>query len=231
MSMLKRWRQRWLPRPPAGDALNPDLGSFSASIPAGRHGALCQLDLQWVREPQQDGERLRLRAHIQTNLASVLRPALRSIEQTPAGASGGPAALRSDSHSRKPARRAVQQAAQLSSRGLQKLMAIPLAQRLAEPLLRHDFNTWVDIQASTEPLDQGAHSLVPAREQLAALGIQARKGKGAIAESWSGHTPAGHAQLSLVQINKSDLPPELASKLGDQPFQLAAAFVNTMDRK
>ncbi len=219
--LLGRWRQRRTPFQ-QGDTI-PENVTFSAEIPAGRHGSLCRVDLQWVREPQQDGERVHLRAHLQTNFASVLRPALRQQPGvTPDASNLRALAL---------PRRAAQEAGRLTARGLQRLLSTPLAQRLTEPLLRHDFNTWVQIQASTEPLDQGALSLVPERDKLAALGIEPRRGRGPVAESWQGRTATGHAQLSVLQIDKSDLPPELADKLGKQPFQLAAAIVNTVERR
>ena len=63
------------------------------------------------------------------------------------------------------------------------------------------------------------------------MGIQPSRGNGPQAENWATQTPNGYAQLSLLQIDKSHLPPELAKRFGKQPFQLAAAIVNTVERK
>ena len=221
MGMLKRLRDR-IDRsgatPPAIDSDHlPDRFTFSAAIPAGRLGSLCRVDLQLLREPQQDGERMHLRAHIQTHFASVLRPALLQA------AGDAPSSTRAI----EPAGRA----ARLANRGLQKVLATRLVQRVVAPLLTHDFNTWMEVQASTEPLDDGAHSLLPQQEKLAAMGIVPARGAGPRAENWASRTPQGYAQLSLLQIDKSDLPPELAKRFGKQPFQLAATIVNTIERK
>ncbi|MDB5972695.1 MAG: hypothetical protein JWQ90_5145 [Hydrocarboniphaga sp.] len=225
MGMLKRWRERIDKRGADhrladGDATLPERFAFSAAIPAGSFGSLCRVDLQLLREPQQDGERMHLRAHFQTNFASVLRPALLQ-------AAGAMADEPSASRAIEPAGRA----ARIAHAGLQKVLATRLVQRVAAPLLTHDFNTWMEIQASTEPLDDGAHSLVPQQERLAAMGIQPARGIGPQAENWSSQTPNGYAQLSLLQVDKSHLPPELAKHFGKQPFQLAAAIVNTVERK
>lgn len=229
MSMLRRWRER-IDGLAQAVVLNADRGhsmqqerfAFSAEIPAGRHGPVCRVDVQVLREPQRDGERLRVRAHLQTNLASVLRPALQRREDpslVPLPPSGSRALA--------PMRRARR----IAGQGLQLALNTRVAQRLAQPLLSHDLNTWVELQASTEPLDDGAHSLVPQSERLAALGIHASKRSGPVAESWASETPNGLAQLSLLQIEKRDLPPGLARRLGRQPFQLAAAIVNTIEKK
>src|SRR3546814_13705050 len=59
---------------------------------------VCSSDLVQVHStPQADGEHTRLRAHVQTNLASVLRPALNSTASTSRAAlahDGAPRALR-----------------------------------------------------------------------------------------------------------------------------------------
>ncbi len=109
------------------------------------------------------------------------------------------------------------------------MLATPLAQRIGDSLATHDFNTWVEVQASTEPLNDGAHSLVPQQDKLAAMGIVAARGSGP--QNWITRSAQGFAQLSLLQLDKSDLPPELSRRFGDQPFQLAAAIVNTAERK
>lgn len=223
MSMLSRLRGARHPTPRADT--EPERFAFSAELPAGRFGSICKFNLEVLVEPQRDGERLRLRAHMQTNLASVLRPALTREAASDAAHSAPPSSLRAVV----PA--AAMQATRAAGRGLQRVLTSRTVTRLTEPLLRRDFNTWLEVQASTEPLHNGASSLVPQRERLAELGIHPSKGRGPQADSWSGYTATGFAQLSLLQIDKSDLPPDLARRLGAQPFHLAAAIVNTADRK
>jgi len=222
MSMINRIRRgvaalrelRGTPLP----ASEPELMAFSAAIPLGRGGApLWQLDLQVTTEPHADGEKLRIRARIQTNLASTLRPAL-----------SGPQPPVSDNRALTFAERtgsAVQRTAA-------RVLALPAIRAFAEPLLRNDFNTWIEVQASTASLDGGAGDLLPQSDKLAALGIQPRRaGDQPIAETWSGEAADGFAQVSLLQLDKRHLPPRLAKRVGDKPFALAAAIVNTAQQK
>lgn len=204
-----------------GDPLaegEPELAAFSAAIPVGPSGApLWQIDVQVTTEPHADGERLRLRARIQTNLASALRPAL-----------GAPAAPHSDSR----ALTFAERTGSLVQRTASRVLNLPAVRAFAEPLLSNDFNTWIEIQASTASLDAGASELIPQGERLAALGIQPRRaGDQPVAETWSGQAADGFAQVSLLQIDKRHLPPKLAARMGDKPFQLAAAIVNTAQQK
>jgi hypothetical protein len=104
--------------------------------------------------------------------------------------------------------------------------------RLAEPLLELDFNTWVEIRASTASLDAGSHGLLPQGERLQALGIQPhRAGDMPLAESWVTEAADSFAQVSVLQIDKRHLPARLARLLGDRPFGLAATIVNTAQEK
>ncbi len=195
----------------------PELAAFSAAIPVGPNGApLWQIDVQVTTEPHADGERLRLRARIQTNLASALKPAL-----------GAPASL-SDSR----ALTLAERTGSLVQRTANRVLNLPAVRAFAEPLLSNDFNTFIEVQASTASLDAGAGELIPQSDKLAALGIQPRRaGDQPMAETWSGQAADGFAQVSLLQIDKRHLPPGLAQRLGDKPFQLAAAIVNTAQQK
>ncbi|MGH8457466.1 MAG: hypothetical protein ACRETE_10805, partial [Stenotrophobium sp.] len=152
----------------------------------------------------------------QTNFASALRPALAGQHEKPAIGGGTAMTL-----------------AQRTGALAQRAFSNPAVQRLAAPLLKHDFNTWIDVQASTASLDEGAGALLPQNEKLTAMGIvpSRKKTGGPIGESWSGESPNGFAQVSIVQIDKSHLPRRMAALLRDRPFQMAAAIVNTIEEK
>jgi hypothetical protein len=199
------------------DPTGPEEMTFSAEIPVGPgHQPLWRLNVQLVSEPQVDGERLRLRAHLQTNFASVLKPALAASKQTRAISSGSTALTLSER----------------TGALAQRALAHPLIQKLAAPLLKHDFNTWIEMQTSTASLDDGAHALLPQNDKLTALGIvPARKKDGPIAESWSGQAGKGFAQVSIVQMDKRHLPPRLSALLQGKPFHMTATIVNTVEEK
>ena len=222
MGILSRLRDRLAF---AGAALRPadsvdaERTAFSVAIPGAAGAPLWKMDVQVLTEPHGDGEKLRLRAHVQTNFASALRPALTARDENKAIASDSHALTRSE------------RVGQLAQRAAARAMQNRLVRFLAEPLLELDFNTWIEVQASTASLDRGARDLVPAQEQLARLGIRPRSGDGPIAESWAGEAPGGFAQVSLLQMDKRHLPPRLAEMLGQKPFQLAAAIVNVVEEK
>ncbi|WP_028081666.1 hypothetical protein [Solimonas soli] len=226
MAILKRRRKD---AAPAVETPTENF-AFAAEIPirtgpAGEKEPLWKLQVQMVSEPQADGERLRLRAHLQTNLASALRPALEAARV------GQISALpRPDSEPR--ALRLAERAGHAAQTVAQRALRIPLVRRLAEPLLQIDFNTWIEIQTSTASLDAGSHSLLPQAERLKTLGIHPKRaGDQPLTESWAGEAPDGFAQVSVLQIDKRHLPPRLLRLLGDQPFGLAATIVNTAQQK
>lgn len=224
MSILKRLRERL--GATASDPSDPadpstDRVGLSAEIPGTDGAPLWKLDVQVVTEPHGDGEKMRIRAHVQTNFASALRPAIgrKKRHDKRAIGSGSRALTR------------AQRVGVLMQRTAERALATPVLRAIAEPLLRHDFNTWIEVQASTASLDKGAQDLVPAQEQLARLGIKPKKGDGPIAESWAGEAPGGFAQVSLLQLDKKHLPPRLAKSLGGKPFSMAAAIVNVVEEK
>jgi hypothetical protein len=197
-------------RAPEGDDGRVNL---AVELPGRGERPLWRVELQIHNEPHGDGEKLHLRAHVQTNFASALRPALDAAPT----ATGRALSL---------SRRAAATAEGAARRALR----LPLLRALAGPLLQHDLNTWIEVQTSSASLDSG-HSLLPQGEKLAALGIAPRASGGPLMESWAGESPEGFAQLSLLQIDKRDLPHDLQRALGEKPFQLAAAVVNTIERK
>jgi hypothetical protein len=230
MSILKRLRDRLAAvRDTFRDPADPstDRLGLSAEIPGAGGAPLWKIDVQVLTEPHGDGEKMRLRAHLQSNFGSALRPAL---DQKPRRnhartlASSGRALTRS------------QRIGQLAQRAASRALRTPVVRAVAESLLRYDFNTWVEVQASTASLDKGSQDLVPAQEQLARLGIKPRNfGKagsdGPVAETWAGEAPGGFAQVSLLQIDKRHLPPKVAESLGGKPFSMAAAIVNVVEEK
>ena len=210
-------------------AAEQDRLSFKAEIPAGVFGSILKLDVTVDTEAHGDGERVRLRAHVQTNFASVLKPMLAAPPPPPKprGKRGGKKGV-SASRALAPAAAFV---GQLASRGVRRAFSNPIVQRLAEPLMKHDLNSWIEISASTASLDRGAHDLIPRSDKLESMGIRPARHEGPHVESWSGATAQGSAQISTLQIDKKSLPKNLQKRLGDQPFNLAAMNINTIEEK
>jgi hypothetical protein len=210
--------------PGAGD----DRLSFKAEIPAGVFGSILKLDVSVETEAHGDGERVRLRAHVQTNFASVLRPMLEAPPPPRRKTRRRDAGKASASRALAPAASFV---GHLAGRGMRRALSNPLVQRLAEPLMKHDINSWIEVTASTASLDRGAHDLIPRSDKLESMGIRPARHEGPHVESWSGMTAQGTAQVSTLQIDKKSLPKNLQKRLGDQPFNLAAMIVNTIEEK
>jgi len=224
MSILKRLRDRLAStRDALRDPADPstDRVGLSAEIPGAGGQPLWKIDVQVLTEPHGDGEKTRIRAHIQSNFGSALRPALseKKHPRSDRAIGTGRALTRS------------QKIGALAQRAASRALRTPVVRAVAESLLRFDFNTWVEVQASTASLDKGAQDLVPAQEQLARLGIRPKKSEGPVAETWAGEAPGGFAQVSLLQVDKRHLPARLAGSLGAKPFSMAAAIVNVVEEK
>lgn len=195
--------------------------TLAAEIPGLRPGKpLLRLQMEMHSEPQGDGERLRLRAHWQFNFASALAPALGVDPQQPQA--------KGESGERLPAERVGQ--------WLRQRLDNPLLRRVAEPLLRHDFSSWLELRASTADLADGVGALLPETDKLKRLGIEPKLSTSTqdapLAQSWAGSAGGprpGFAQVSLLQMDKRHLPPALAALFGTKPFQLAAAVVNVVE--
>jgi hypothetical protein len=200
-------------------AAHGDWQRFSAEIPGADGEALLRIDLQLLETPQANGEKIHLRARIQTRLGSQLRPLLGAAPQEPAtpGRALSP----------------VQRAGRLAQRLARRALAVPAVRRLAEPLLDYELTTHLDLTASTAALDGGSRDLMPDRDKLAALGIHpVASSDQPMAESWAGHAPdGGLARFTLLRLEKRHLPPALAEWLGDRPFALAAAVLNTAHKR
>ena len=208
----------------------PQRLRFAAEIPGGAHGPLWKINVEALSEPAPGGgERLRLRAHVQTNLASAVKPALAALGERTLARLPAPAAQ---------ATTALAPVMQEAGRWLgdwSQARAQQLAPRLsrwAAPLLRHDLNTWFELHASTAPLVQGAKALLPNAEKLSQLGITPNLGPNAPAvQNWQGRIGDEMAQVSLLRLDDTQLPENLRAQLGGTPFQIAAAVVNVVGRK
>jgi hypothetical protein len=193
--------------------------SLSAEIPGFTPDQpLWRLKLEMLSEAHGDGQRLRLRGHFQASLANALAP-------TPSGAHAISSPETGTALAETP-RVGTWLRAALSKPGLR---------RFAAPLLRHDFNSWIDVRASTADLVDGASALLPERLQLQTLGIDTTGDRdGFLAQTWAGNSdsgPPGHAQISLLQLDKRHLPTKIAALIGDKPFQLVAALVAVVEEK
>lgn len=180
-----------------GRGTAPDGGSrdltLQASIPNPFGGEpFAQLRVHVSTERQAHGETLRLRAHLKTQL------------EMPADAR---LALAGPDHSRSP-QRALAPRAQRAAQGLvRRGLQTGLAKRLT-PYLERRFESWVDIQAATAPLDQGAQALVPDSMQVLGLGRAPvlRLGDEGQVESWVGRCTGerpGMAQVTLLQFSEA----------------------------
>ena len=208
----------------------PQRLRFAAEIPGGAHGPLWKLNVEALSEPAPGGgERLRLRAHVQTNLASAVKPALAALGERTLARLPAPAAK---------ATTALAPVMQEASRRLgdwaqtRAQQWAPRLSRWAAPLLRNDLNTWFELHASTAPLVQGAKALLPNAEKLSQLGITPNLGPNAPAvQNWQGRIGDEMAQVSLLRMDDRQLPENLRAQLGGTPFQIAAAVVNVVGRK
>ena len=217
LSRLRRLRRSGDLQKP-GLPAEPEVGRYSLSAEIPGHSPdkpLWQFKLEMVSAPQGDGERLRLRAHFQANFASALGPVLSM--PPPSGNPG----------SNLPVQRIGQ--------WVRRVLEDPRVREVAAPLLQHDFNSWVELRASTADLAGGAGALLPETERLKALGIEPRADDSSpLAQSWAGSgggSHPGYAQVSLLQLDKRHLPAGLAALLGARPFHLAAAIVNVIEQE
>lgn len=211
-------------------AETPQRLRFAAEIPGGAHGPLWKISVEALSEPAAGGgDTLRLRAHVQTNLASAVKPALAAMSapgmaRLPAPAVAAVGAL---------APLAQQAGRWLGQRLHQRVQrTAPRLARWVAPLLQHDFNTWFELHASTAPLVQGARALLPQADKLSQLGITPNTGPNAPAvQTWQGRIGDEAAQVSLLRLDDRQLPENIRAQLGGMPFQIAAAMVNVVARK
>lgn len=225
---LRSLRKRALPSR-AGDE-SPQRLRFAAEIPGGAAGPLWKLQVEALTEPGPGGgERLRLRAHLQTNLASVVKPALAALGTQSFKRLKGPG-LSTGTALAPFTQKAGRWLGEWAQARAEKLA--PRLSRWAAPLLSHDHSTWLELHASSAPLVEGAKALLPNAEKLSQLGITPDLGPNAPAvQNWHGRIGDEAAQVSLLRLDERQLPENLRAQLRGQPFQLAAAVVNVITRK
>ncbi len=191
--------------------------SLQASIPNPFGGEpLAQLRMHLSGERHAHGDSLRLRAHLKTqfDMPETQRPAL-----------AAPALAQSPVRSLAP--RAQRAAQSLVRRGLET----GLAKRLT-PYLERRFESWVDIQASTTPLDQGAQALMPDSMQSLGLGRtpSMRLGEDGQVETWVGRCTGEHSGMAQVTLLQFSEPKTAAVNLGARkkrkPLNVAASVAS-----
>lgn len=189
-------------------ALTQEPHSLSASltVPNPFAGApLCTLALSVTASERVEGEHVRLRAHLRSDLRlpRANAPALAAPD------AGNPLVRRGSRGARKLLRRG------LESRPVQALA----------PLLERRINSWIDIQASTAPYDRGARALLP--ETLASLGISpdlpVNDGMPRI-EIWQGPLDAGRGGVAQIALLEMEEP-----GAGSEPLQISALIATTVE--
>ena len=111
--------------------------------------------------------------------------------------------------------------------GLVRLGVSRLPAQLFAPILQQRVQTWIDIQASSAPLAAGAEALIPDRLRTIMREVPRTKPGEPRVAGWAGAIDGpypGHAQFLHMQMDQTDLPPELRGK----PFNLSASFASTL---
>lgn len=91
-----------------------------------------------------------------------------------------------------------------------------------------ELSSWLDLRASDVALDAGSQALVP--ERLAELGVTPPTDRPV--QTWAGALRAGHpgfGVLSLLRLDKKDLPEWLQRRLGGKPFALVATLATAVE--
>lgn len=197
MSILDRWRKRSLPAQP----LRGESVRLSGTVPGpdGRH--FMRVTLEMDQTPGADGEDTELRMHVSADFSALTAlPAPRSSDT---------------------------RALALVGHWLARRVASARVQRLLAPLADKTFNSWVQMRASTAPLDGDSRELLPAGVRR--LGFHVPD-DGVPLHAWSHQTAVGAAQLTTLNIDARQLPPMLRRLLG-QRFKLGGTIVNVVEPK
>lgn len=200
-------------RPPTALDNQPQQSAFEFSLPNPFGGEpLYRARISLTTTQHAHGESLRIQAHM--NGCLTMPRTLDEASALPAadGGSGG----------NRLARRSQSAATGLVRYGVSRLPA-----RLFAPILQQRMQTWIDIQASSAPLAAGADAFIPERLRGMLREIpRTRPGQPRIA-GWAGEIDGprpGMAQFTLLQMDQTDLPPELRGK----PFNLSASVASTL---
>jgi len=105
---------------------------------------------------------------------------------------------------------------------------VRLRSHLRVHLPQRKFDSWVEVTGSSAALDEGTGALVP--EKLDRLGIRPQPGKPI--QTWAGGLGgprAGFATLTLMQIDKDQLPPALQQALGPKPLHITATMASVIE--
>lgn len=119
-------------------------------------------------------------------------------------------------------RRGRQAAGGVARYGLSRLPA-----RVIAPLLQRRLQTWIDIQASSAPLAAGADALIPEKLRGLMRNLPRPVAGAPRIAGWMGDIDGPHpgvAQFTCLQMDQTDLPPELRGK----PFNLSASVASTL---
>lgn len=190
------------PDPEAPAAAGPPKRALlDVNLPHPFGGApLCRASLALETTRHSSGESFHLRLH----LDGWLRPAPAAKPALPLARTGLVAFGR-------------QAAGGLARRGFARLPAFTGGR----------LRSWIDVRASTAPLAAGADALLPARLRALTGGPvpRPRAGEPRIG-LWQDRGAAGEvAQLALLQMDQSDLPP----RYRDRPFSLAASIATAFE--
>jgi hypothetical protein len=105
---------------------------------------------------------------------------------------------------------------------------VRLRSHLRLNLPQRKLDSWVEVISSSAALDDGSHALVP--ERLERLGI--RPDRARPVQTWAGGLGGarpGFAMLTLMQLDKEQLPHALQQALGPRPLHLTATVANVVE--
>lgn len=222
-----RLRAQQLWRGVSGDeeAASPfDQQRITAEIPGPDGTSLIKFELYSEVSPEADGEHLHLRARLQTNFASALRPML-------SRPMASHKALRHEGTGR--ALRVADRVSAGVQNVAQRALQIPLVRNVAASVMAHDVNTYIDLEATTASLIDGSKALAhrAAKPALQRLGIVPDESPNAPPlQSWAGELDDGFAQVSLLRLDERHFSDALKQVLGGRALKIAATMVNTVER-
>lgn len=102
-----------------------------------------------------------------------------------------------------------------------------LPTRAITPLLHQRLQTWIDIQVSSAPLAAGAGAFIPEKLRGLMRDLPRPAAGAPRIAGWMGEIDGPHpgvAQFACLQMDQTDLPPELRG----EPFNLSATIASTL---